>query len=118
MAAAIAPGGFEPPFSDPKTDVLPLDEGAGADKLLYAERLNNIDRGRRAANADAVFRRNLGEIGRPVENPEDRRPRPRHPGKYRSRAAQSGEQPGQLGLPGDYHRLEVILGEIRDSAPA
>lgn len=26
----IAPGGFEPPFSDPKTDVLPLDEGADA----------------------------------------------------------------------------------------
>lgn len=25
---AIAPGGFEPPFSDPKSDVLPLDEGA------------------------------------------------------------------------------------------
>src|SRR5689334_15835495 len=25
----VAPGGFEPPFSDPKTDVLPLDEGAG-----------------------------------------------------------------------------------------
>ena len=24
----IAPGGFEPPFSDPKSDVLPLDEGA------------------------------------------------------------------------------------------
>lgn len=24
----IAPGGFEPPFSGPKPDVLPLDEGA------------------------------------------------------------------------------------------
>ena len=24
----IAPGGFEPQFSDPKSDVLPLDEGA------------------------------------------------------------------------------------------
>ena len=28
LEATIAPGGFEPPFSDPKTDVLPLDEGA------------------------------------------------------------------------------------------
>src|SRR5256885_13702504 len=28
--AAIAPGGFEPPFSDPKSDVLPLDEGAAS----------------------------------------------------------------------------------------
>ena len=27
-AMRIAPGGFEPPFSDPKSDVLPLDEGA------------------------------------------------------------------------------------------
>jgi hypothetical protein len=25
---SIAPGGFEPPLPDPKTDVLPLDEGA------------------------------------------------------------------------------------------
>ena len=28
MRPTIAPGGFEPPFSDPKSDVLPLDEGA------------------------------------------------------------------------------------------
>jgi hypothetical protein len=28
--AGIAPGGFEPPFSDPKSDVLPLDEGAAS----------------------------------------------------------------------------------------
>jgi hypothetical protein len=27
-ASRVAPGGFEPPFSDPKSDVLPLDEGA------------------------------------------------------------------------------------------
>jgi hypothetical protein len=27
-SCTIAPGGFEPPFSDPKSDVLPLDEGA------------------------------------------------------------------------------------------
>jgi hypothetical protein len=30
----IAPGGFEPPFSDPKSDVLPLDEGAKPLKLV------------------------------------------------------------------------------------
>ena len=28
IPGVIAPGGFEPPFSDPKSDVLPLDEGA------------------------------------------------------------------------------------------
>ena len=33
-AVAIAPGGFEPPFSDPKSDVLPLDEGAAVLPLL------------------------------------------------------------------------------------
>jgi hypothetical protein len=31
-ASRIAPGGFEPPFSDPKSDVLPLDEGAATSK--------------------------------------------------------------------------------------
>src|SRR5690348_1718686 len=30
--SVIAPGGFEPPFSDPKSDVLPLDEGAARDR--------------------------------------------------------------------------------------
>src|SRR6185312_14974258 len=31
----IAPGGFEPPFSDPKSDVLPLDEGAANRSNLH-----------------------------------------------------------------------------------
>ena len=35
--AGIAPGGFEPPFSDPKSDVLPLDEGA-ANAQTYSRR--------------------------------------------------------------------------------
>ncbi len=39
----IAPGGFEPPFSDPKTDVLPLDEGAEGVKLADPHWLNNVD---------------------------------------------------------------------------
>ena len=32
--SGIAPGGFEPPFSDPKSDVLPLDEGAAVLQAL------------------------------------------------------------------------------------
>src|SRR3954470_22315708 len=37
-AVMVAPGGFEPPFSDPKTDVLPLDEGAESENLTPALR--------------------------------------------------------------------------------
>src|SRR5262245_12485436 len=34
-AVQVAPGGFEPPFSDPKSDVLPLDEGAASPKSYW-----------------------------------------------------------------------------------
>ena len=41
----IAPGGFEPPFSDPKSDVLPLDEGAKPRKVVERRvRLNTKGR--------------------------------------------------------------------------
>src|SRR5512145_2803067 len=41
----VAPGGFEPPFSDPKSDVLPLDEGAedgSANLMGEDDRLNKL----------------------------------------------------------------------------
>ena len=37
-AGEIGPGGFEPPFSDPKSDVLPLDEGPATRSKLAGAR--------------------------------------------------------------------------------
>src|SRR5690348_18304360 len=44
----IAPGGFEPPFSDPKSDVLPLDEGAANRSNLH-DRCDRLKRASRAS---------------------------------------------------------------------
>ncbi len=43
----IAPGGFEPPFSESKSDVLPLDEGAIALKASPRESATQLRRRRR-----------------------------------------------------------------------
>src|SRR2546427_767888 len=71
----IAPGGFEPPFSDPKSDVLPLDEGAPTTKnnLLDHVNRNNVNRGPRLDDSRVV------QVGREqpahalLEDTEDRR---------------------------------------------
>ena len=57
----IAPGGFEPPFSDPKSDVLPLDEGAAdchaePPNLVYWLNWLNARRGACRSQFDALWR--------------------------------------------------------------
>ena len=82
----IAPGGFEPPFSDPKTDVLPLDEGAGRLNLSHPHRLNNVDRSLCSRDLGAVFLGDFRKVRRSIEYAENRRARSGHLSE-RSRAS-------------------------------
>ena len=118
VAGTIGPGGFEPPFADPKSAVLPLDEGPARGKVKHCKQREKGGKWTRDP-AHALFEvSGARRVSRPAVTSITRSvlPSQHHPASSRSRSesvdreeCRSGAgHPAEQG-PGARQRLEGLL---------